>query len=65
MASVTKELNVRFYLILMKLSLNLNSYRWLVVTVLNSTVVYTMLSFPGGSNGKVSAHIAGDPGLIP
>ena len=30
MASVTKELNVRFYLISMKLSLNLNSYRWLV-----------------------------------
>ena len=24
-----------------------------------------MISFPGGSNGKVSACIAGDPGLIP
>ena len=24
-----------------------------------------MLGFPGGSDGKASAHNAGDPGLIP
>ena len=37
MASMTEELNFKFYLI--SLNINLNSYMWLVATVLNSTVL--------------------------
>ena len=39
MASVTEELNFKFYLILNNYSLNLRGYMWLVATVLEVTVL--------------------------